>query len=240
MNLLGGAILGGWTRSPNMARFDGSDYLRRASGLTGAADGKQFTLSFWIGDNYDNSVSRSVFSLGDASSSSSGVYVRLVKSSTSFKIQVTDEYSSFSTLKGESTSTVATGSRRHIMIAIDKTSTAKRKVYIDGSPHTMTWTDYDNVNLFLTGQCYVGNAAQVSSPFSGDFYDVWYDDAYYDPATYISSFYNAGVPVNLGSHGQKPTGNSPLIYLNGYNKFTNRGTGGDFTLTGALTQGASI
>jgi len=46
-----------------------------------------------------------------------------------------------------------------------------------------------------------------------------------------------GKPVNLGSDGSTPTGNQPIIYLNGdeTNFQINAGSGGNLTVTGALT-----
>jgi hypothetical protein len=49
-----------------------------------------------------------------------------------------------------------------------------------------------------------------------------------------------GKPVDLGADGSLPTGSAPLIYLScrpgdAASAFaTNRGTGGDFTITGSL------
>jgi hypothetical protein len=47
----------------------------------------------------------------------------------------------------------------------------------------------------------------------------------------------AGDPVDLGSDGSTPTSTAPIVYQNGdFTNFeTNQGTGGNFTVTGALT-----
>jgi hypothetical protein len=53
----------------------------------------------------------------------------------------------------------------------------------------------------------------------------------------------AGTPVSLGADGSLPTGNQPDIYLSGqagnWNAGKNFGSGGDFTVTGTLTDCAS-
>ena len=66
------------------------------------------------------------------------------------------------------------------------------------------------------------------------------------PASTIGKFINGlGKPVSLGANGQIPTGAPPAIYLslavgNPASDFaTNLGTGGDFTITGALTTAPS-
>lgn len=55
---------------------------------------------------------------------------------------------------------------------------------------------------------------------------------------FISS---SGKPVDLGSDGSLPTGTKPLIFLKGHTVIwhVNRGSGGGFTETGALTPAAS-
>src|SRR6185295_18112501 len=46
-------------------------------------------------------------------------------------------------------------------------------------------------------------------------------------------------PVSLGSNGSTPTGSAPLVFMSGDISawFTNKGTGGGFTLSGTLAQG---
>jgi hypothetical protein len=55
---------------------------------------------------------------------------------------------------------------------------------------------------------------------------------------FISS---AGKPVNLGASGSVPTGTAPIMYFKGpASAFpTNLGTGGNFTVTGTLTDGST-
>lgn len=51
-----------------------------------------------------------------------------------------------------------------------------------------------------------------------------------------------GKPVFLGTDGSKPTGTPPIVFLSQQRNDTpntfniNRGTGGDFTITGTLTE----
>jgi hypothetical protein len=51
----------------------------------------------------------------------------------------------------------------------------------------------------------------------------------------------SGKPVNLGSHGEIPTGTSPFYFFSGdHTSFpTNQGTGDTFSLTGTLTDATS-
>lgn len=62
--------------------------------------------------------------------------------------------------------------------------------------------------------------------FMGCIAEIWYDERYYDPVTSgITKFRNGdGTPANVGTNGQLPTGNTPLIYLRGTAKATNNGS----------------
>ena len=71
-------------------------------------------------------------------------------------------------------------------------------------------------------------------------------DFYFNPTTYIDlsvtanrrKFISASLhPVDRGATGSIPTGTAPIMYQSGAvaSWQTNKGTGGGFTLTGALT-----
>lgn len=83
------------------------------------------------------------------------------------------------------------------------------------------------------------------SPLTGNVADFWFA-----PGQFIDFSIEAnrrkfigadGKPVDLGSDGSAPTGAAPTIFLSGDDAgfATNRGTGGAFTLTGALTNAST-
>ena len=77
--------------------------------------------------------------------------------------------------------------------------------------------------------------------------DLWKDSAYFDlsDSSNLEKFIKDGKPVDLGDDGSGPTGSSPVWYQSvregesAADFMTNKGTGGDLTLTGTLSLGAS-
>ena len=222
------AFINNYQRARYMARMDSSAYLSNTGGLTGAADGKQLTTSFWLA-SYSGTASRGVFMLGG----SLMLYFQRNNNSTAYiKIEESGK------IQGSSTATISipTGTTAtHFYIAVDMSSTSKRFVWVNGSAVSMTWSTYNNTNLTQTGTANIGNTNTLY--IESDIYDFWYTNTYLAPSTYNSKFYNGGVSPNLGSNGQIPTGTAPLVYINGYGNLENRGTGGALTTGGSITQG---
>ncbi len=80
--------------------------------------------------------------------------------------------------------------------------------------------------------------------FNGLLSEFFFTDQLLDlsnPANLLKLRTAGGKPANLGLTGSTPTGTTPRIYLhNPYSTFqTNVGTGGNFTVTGALTDGGA-
>lgn len=222
-----------YSRARYMSRMDSSTYLYSSGSLSGAADGKQFTVSAWIA-SYNGASSRGLMQIN---SGDLAIYFTRNTNSTAY-ITIEGKLSGTTKLYGQSTSTISVPkgtTASHIFVAIDLSSISKRLVYFNGSAVTMTWSTYTNSNITQTGAVNIGKTD--GSYIESDVYDFWYSNAYYAPATYLSAFYNAGVSPNLGANGQIPTGSAPLVYLNGYNNFSNRGTGGALTVSGSVTQG---
>jgi len=75
----------------------------------------------------------------------------------------------------------------------------------------------------------------------GDYSEVYFSSEFIDlsvPAN-LEKFIKDGKPVDLGGDGSSPTGTSPLMYFSGnsaaWNSGVNKGTGGNFTMTGSVT-----
>ena len=113
--------------------------------------------------------------------------------------------------------------------------------YLDGVAGTITTVAAGNIDWTLAN-IGVGADHTGTSKHNGDLADVWLDDTYLDlsQASNRGKFRAGGGPINLGTDGSLPTGASPIIFLSGSTAawHTNKGTGGGFTMTGALTDGA--
>ena len=215
------------------ATFDGGDWLKRGGGITGAADSKMITLSFWF------------------RSTNAGIWQRILSSPASadgFLITLDDmgqlrfgfkDTSAANNLNLQVETLVADGAWHHVMLSVNANTTTAQ-LYVDGVSAGTLYTLFDATFDFTHTNWGVGVDPQNNwNPFNGDLADLWVDfGTYIDlsvPAN-RAKFYNNG-PVNLGATGNGPTGSAPEIFLSGTvpGWHTNKGTGGGFTMTGTLT-----
>jgi hypothetical protein len=228
--------------------FDGTnDYLSK-SGLTGAAVTNKFSLVFWINLQGETNHTGTVISVSDAGSGSSAFRVFL----NAGALQVIGLNSSDATiLSATDGSDLTTSGWQCVMMSLDLSDTAKRFVYVGDSARSFTWTTYTSANIDTTDSksYYVGAFAGTSLPgglkLNAALGEVWLALGTYTDFSVEANrrkFYSStGKPVSLGGNGSVPNGTAAIVYLrlnpnqvtSGY--ATNRGTGGNFTVTGALT-----
>lgn len=223
----------------NTAVFGGSpDQLERsASGLTGMADSKVFTLSFWMKQAALSPGGECIFDLV-----SGGINQRFVVTFTAAaKIRI-DAYNAASgqILQVTSASTVGDTSWHHFMVCVDLANSSNRKFYWDGAADAAAWGTYTDDTIDFAPASPT-TAIGISYPTStlvliGDLAEFWLDDVYNDA---ISDYYCTGRPANLGATGNTPTGSAPALYLsrsgdgNGW-AVDSSGNGNTFTVFGSL------
>lgn len=214
----------------NPVIFDGTaDWLVRGGGLTGAADGVNGTISLWFrragtGVNYSvlNSQSVRVAVLFNASDDLT-IQFRNAANTQIFLVQFDN----------------ITDSNWHHVIA--STSGAAGQAYLDDVSATPSILTNDSIDWTLTNFS-VGATITGTQIFPGDLADVWFDDSSLD-LTVVSNRRKFrlvnGSPEDLGSDGSIPTGSPPLGFFSGATGdwHTNKGTGGGYTLNGALADG---
>jgi hypothetical protein len=128
---------------------------------------------------------------------------------------------------------------RHVMASWNL-ATAAKHLYVDGADALQAGGTYTNDNIDYTQSNYcVGAFTDGANKVNCCLSDFYFNSAEYidlSDAGNRAKFYNSG-PVSLGSDGSLPTGTAPIVYLKGddTNFQTNAGTGGNFTVTGALT-----
>ena len=150
------------------------------------------------------------------------------------------------TLSHANATALTAGSVYHVILSVDMSDTGKRHFYInDVSDDRFSTGSYNDRNIpySLTTASSVGSAFDGSAKTKAQVYDLYVNNAYIDLSIEANrrKFITADAkPAVMGSNGQNPTGSQPLIYFNGFNRFTNRGTAGSFTQYGTLTQGDSI
>jgi hypothetical protein len=235
---------------PGAVNFDGTnDYLSRGAGFTGASDGKQFTLSFWVNIGVDQT--NRIFTAVDTLAGT-GLVVRSAVGATGLCSFVAENSAGTIILNvSTAASVLAASGWQHVIGSFDLTDTGKRHVYVNDVSDLPTITTYtDDTIDFTNADVAIGANGDGTNKLNGDLAEMWFTTTYIDLSVtanrrlFIDS---RGKPVNLGQSGQKPTGTSPLLYLGGHSRYngltsawnTNRGTGGGFTVTGALSDAAT-
>jgi len=213
----------------NTAVADGTNDLMRltSSGPTGLADGKVWTWSAWLKPT-DLASSRRIFTIGSSSATQ-----RLRVSINNLSLFVDARNGAGTTiLSGVPTTLLTADSWNHVHIVCDMASSLVITLngsVVSGTPSTFT---NDTIDLIGTDFRYTvfGNDASTSADlYDGAIADMFFDDSSHSDVTLFRSA--AGKPVELGS-----IGTGAVFYLKGSGDgfATNSGTGGAFTLTGAL------
>jgi hypothetical protein len=240
------ALVAGYSnhlRVVDAADFDGTnDYLSRGADLTGAADSKSGIISAWL--RFDAGLAQQ-FILDNAATAAT----RFFFYRTSTNVFAVSGRTSAGTviLSLSSTTAYANGATwRHVLISWDLATAAGHLYVNDAEDLFVTKTLTDNTLEYTTGAFHVGASPNASA---GDEMDGCMAEVYFAPGQYLdfSNVYNrrkfisaTGKPVHLGTDGSLPTGIAPLLYLHlddaeaAANFATNRGTGGDLTITGTL------
>lgn len=225
------------------ADFDGSAArMARGAGLTGAADSKTGIFSSWLRlDSGGDGTNRYFLQSGSA-----GVgRTTFVLLSTNIFSFVEMNAAAATILQISSTTAYTSGATwLNVLASWDLAANASHLYINDVSDQTVTTRTNDTIDYTDTNW-FAG---------SSNFGDFWFNgcmaEFYYAPGQYLDfstlanrrKFIDANRrPVSLGTTGGLPTGTDPLIYFHldkgeaVANFATNRGTGGNFSITGTLT-----
>lgn len=249
-------VAGGY--SPNAVKFDGAnDYLAKSTKLTGAADASTGILSFWIRfDSGDTAASPYVFNIKDATDSATVLTVYMNAGKVAFSIRnngatIIVTFNTSALVNGAA-NTGGSAKWFHILSSWDMNYSAGNKLknlYVNDVSDLKDVVDsgaafsvpYSTVAAHYS----VGAATAGGNKFNGSISELYFAPGQYLDFSVESNrrkFIDAdGLPVSLGADGSTPTGVAPIVYLKGdYTAFgVNSGTGGDFTLTGALQEAST-
>ncbi len=221
---------------PYWVIFDGTnDYLLRGSDLTGNADSKSITIvvstEFLGGDG-------SVLTFLDTT----GATLRFYKSATN-KITLIGENSSGAGILqiGTSSSYVVASGRLNILISVNLL-TGAANLYVDDVSDKVETTLTNDTLDFTVGEHSIGARAGAGAKLNGAIADLWVAFGQYIDFSVEANrrlfFDSGGQIVNRGADGSRPTGTPPSIFFKGpastWNAGTNFGTGGDYTMNGAV------
>lgn len=225
---------------PAGADFDGTnDYLARGADLTGIADSPFGLISFWFRLDGGDGVAQNF-----VTTSATNAIQRLATNVFRVDIRGTGRVN-MSTTGTHTTS----ATWKHFLASWDTNTAGARHIYIsdaaDTSVSTFTAGDLDWTNSDFRVGADIGAGGSKINGCLAEFYFTtsWLDiSVTANRRKFITA---AGTPEYLGKVGEIPLGTVPLVYLS--RRFgeaasvfaTNRGTGGNFTITGSLDPSSS-
>jgi hypothetical protein len=219
--------------------FDGTnDFLTLGSALSGVASSKQCSASYWFRRTGGNGVAQAFLATVPSLQTRLDIDV-------DNKPKCVFRNSAATTICRLDSATAITDTNwHHLMFSFDLANAANRHLYLDGVSALVVvlYTD-DTINFAGSTNWMIGaGTAAGADKLNANLGNLWFSPGTYidlSQATNRNKFLNVDIPADLGTTGQLPTGTTPRIYLAGTTAtwHTNKGTGGGFTLTGALTSG---
>jgi len=236
-------LLAGGTplRIVDAADFDGTnDYMLRGADLTGIADGKSGILSVWLRIDGGNGTTRVLLS------NLNSTFVAYLLSDNKIWIAGQDDFHN-TVMAFHTTNTYAAGATWLNILASWNLSTGVLQLYINDVADLTTLVNTDVTIDYAeatTPNWAVGAYTVGTSKLNGCPAELYFAPNQYLDFSDVNNrrkFISAGgKPVHLGIDGSLPTGTAPIMYLHlddgeaVANFATNRGTGGNFTITGTL------
>ena len=225
----------------NAVVFDGTnDYLSKSGTFTGAANAKEFTLSFWI----KRSQTDAAF-LIDSAGANVGLKLEILDNDH-LRIRA---FNAATLLDVETASNVFdNGSWHHVLMSVDLTNSSTRAIYIDDVADSATWTTYTNTVIDWTGVTglYIGATSAGASKVAASIAEFYLHTGSYvdlsDSANRRKFITANGRPAMRDYNGGYQGAGQPKLWLSGATAswHINKGSGGGFTLTGALTTAPTL
>lgn len=232
------------------ADFDGTnDFMTRGAGLTNAADSKSGIFSCWVRiDGGDGAIRRIWGSSASAGGAIDFFRIALLAANT-FQVVGDNSVGTAILVQESDTAYLAGTTWRHLLLSWDL-ATAAVHLYVNdvedaGAGPTLTNDTID----YTSGDSSVGGNPDGNAKLDGCLAELYFAPGQYLDFSLVANrrkFISAnGKPVSLGSDGSFPTGTAPIAYfhLNDgqavANFASNKGSGGDFSITGTLTTGTT-
>ena len=227
------------------ADFDGTnDYMTRGGGLGGAADNKSGIFSAWVRLDGGNGAEMEILDAGNSVSDG----VRFLRGSTDKFQMVAFNAAGTLLVNIAPAGTYQAGSEwRHILASWNLATPIATMYISDGDLASGAPTD-DTID-YTESDWSIGANVSGGNKFNGAVAELYFAPGQYLDFSLVANrrkFISAsGKPVHLGAAGALPTAIAPLVYQHlddgeaVANFATNRGTGGNFTITGTLDTGST-
>lgn len=226
------------------ADFDGTnDFMTTGAGLTGAADGKVGTVMLWFrldgGDGTSMTIFQACTTVGGAVS-----HWRIRRESTNLISIIGNNAAGTIILSISTAATYTANATWRQLLASWNLATAAAHIYVsDVSDLTSTTLTDDSID-YTVADWAIGAQANGGTKFNGCLSEVYLALEYVDLSSSTNrAKFITGVtakPMYLGTDGSVPTGTAAIVYQRvvagaAVTTFaTNKGTGGNFTITGTL------
>ena len=235
-------------RVVDSADFDGTnDYMTRGGALNGAANSKTGIVSFWFRNDGGTGIRNFFEHAGQG-----GLSFGLDGGNSFFADGELDDANDVMGLYSGATTYGASSTWHHVLFSWDLTDGGtSRRLYIDDvnvQSGGGLWSN-SNINWATATDWFVGADSAGASKFNGAIAELYLAPGQFLDFSIVANrrkFITAdGKPVHLGTTGALPTGTAPLVYHHiddgeaVANFATNRGTGGNFSITGTLDTGST-
>lgn len=230
-------------RIVDAADFDGTnDFMARGADLTGNADSKKGLVSIWYRPDAGNNIDLLIYN-----TSGFGV-VWYDGGADKFFFAF---YNSAATplLQMGTASTYAALSWYHVLASWDLAASATHLYINDVSDKSVSTGPVNDTIDYTRTNYFIGGTTGPTDCADGQIAEVYFAPGQYLDLSLVANrrrfISGSGKPVHLGTNGSLPTGTAPLVYQHiddgeaVANFATNRGTGGDFTITGTLSTGSN-
>lgn len=219
--------------------FDGSnDSGLWDSGISGLSDGKQGTVSIWFYLNAD--AEHTIFVTWPDVGTNSGIWWRIRAAGPDF--QVLSKNAAGITIHNHiGTNTNLTIGEWHHGICSWDLATGTSIMYVDDVEEAAPSTVVDDTIDYTKDRAAIASIDGIPF-FDGEMSELYFTTEFIDisvEANRRKFITSDGKPADLGADGSTPTGNQPIVYISGdasvWNDGTNLGSGGDFVMSGAVT-----
>lgn len=218
--------------------FDGTnDYLSRSSALSGAANSKTFTLSFWF---WAPTPSADCTFYEEDTGSSYRFVVEWIVSSTTLRVYARNTSGTNILVANYVLQLSALANTfYHILVSVDLANTSNRYFYVNDEAVSPAWATYTNQDIgFANSTRYV----VANDLINTGLYAKTRLSNFYRDNTYRNLSITANRRLFITADLKPAAGQaalSPILYLpmsDPTTVGTNAGTGGNFTLTGTIAR----
>ena len=225
------------------ADFDGTnDYMLRGADLTSIANSKTGIVSVWV--RLDGGDGTQLAIMDNAASLVTPRFYVVRNASNKFEVVGRSTIDSLALWRLTVNTYTASSTWRHVLCSWDLSTGSKHLYVNDVSDDAVISTVNIDIDYGLGNFGVGATPYDNSQKFNGCIAELYFAPGQYldfsavaNRRKFISS---GGRPVHLGSDGSLPTGTAPILYQRlsdgeaVANFATNRGTGGNLSITGSL------